>query len=81
MKTQITYLGGATYLLEIGAFRLLTDPGFDPNGTEKSVVYGAEKAQWSEAYFQKAQWLIEHIVYGRDHRPYLTHLFALVEKR
>ncbi|MCZ6530685.1 MAG: MBL fold metallo-hydrolase [Chloroflexi bacterium] len=36
MKTQITYLGGATYLLEIGAFRLLTDPGFDPNGTEKS---------------------------------------------
>ncbi len=36
MKTQITYLGGATYLFEIGAFRLLTDPGFDPNGTEKS---------------------------------------------
>ncbi len=36
MKTQITYLGGATFLIEIGAFRLLTDPGFDPNGTEKS---------------------------------------------
>ena len=36
MKTQITYLGGATYLIEVGAFRLLTDPGFDPNGTEKS---------------------------------------------
>ena len=33
MKTQTTYLGGATYLLEIGAFRLLTDPGFNPNGT------------------------------------------------
>lgn len=36
MKTRITYLGGATYLLEIGSFRLLTDPGFDPKNTEKS---------------------------------------------
>lgn len=36
MKTKIKYLGGATYLLEIGSFRLLTDPGFDPDGTEKS---------------------------------------------
>ncbi len=36
MNTQITYLGGATYLFEIGAFRLLTDTGFDPNVTEKS---------------------------------------------
>lgn len=36
MKTKITYLGGPTYLLEIGDFRLLTDPGFDPKGTERS---------------------------------------------
>ena len=36
MKTKVTYLGGATYLLEIGSFRILTDPGFDPEGTEKS---------------------------------------------
>ncbi len=36
MKAKITYLGGATYLIEIGSFRLLTDPGFDPEGTEKS---------------------------------------------
>ncbi len=36
MKTKITYLGGATYLLEIGSFRILSDPGFDPEGTEKS---------------------------------------------
>ena len=36
VKTKITYLGGPTYLLEIGAFRLLTDPGFDPKGTERS---------------------------------------------
>lgn len=36
MKTKITYLGGPTYLLEVGNFRLLTDPGFDPKGTERS---------------------------------------------
>jgi L-ascorbate metabolism protein UlaG (beta-lactamase superfamily) len=36
MTTTLTYLGGATYLLEIGSFRFLTDPGFDPEGTERS---------------------------------------------
>ncbi len=35
-NTRLTYLGGATYLIEIGEFRFLTDPGFDPDGTEKS---------------------------------------------
>ena len=36
MHTKLTYLGGATYLFEIGSFRILTDPGFDAEGTEKS---------------------------------------------
>ncbi len=36
MQTKVTYLGGPTYLLEIGSFRFLTDPGFDPAGTEKN---------------------------------------------
>ena len=36
MKTKLTYLGGATYLIEVGSFRFITDPGFDPKGTEKS---------------------------------------------
>ncbi|MEZ4680861.1 MAG: hypothetical protein R2932_42275 [Caldilineaceae bacterium] len=36
MQTKVTYLGGPTYLLEIGSFRFLTDPGFDPEGTEKN---------------------------------------------
>lgn len=30
---RITYIGGPTALLELGQFRLLTDPGFDPAGT------------------------------------------------
>ena len=36
MKTKFTYLVGATYLIEVGSFRFLSDPGFDPDGTEKS---------------------------------------------
>ncbi len=32
MQTTITYLGGPTYLIEIGSFRFLSDPGFDPEG-------------------------------------------------
>ena len=36
MPLRLTYLGGPTYLIEIGSFRLVTDPGFDPQGTERS---------------------------------------------
>lgn len=36
MDTKLTYLGGATYLIEVGSFRFLTDPGFDPKGTERN---------------------------------------------
>ena len=36
MKTKFTYLVAATYLIEFGSLRILTDPGFDPEGSEKS---------------------------------------------
>ena len=36
MKTTFTYLVGATYLIEFGSYRFISDPGFDPDGTEKS---------------------------------------------
>ena len=31
---SVTYIGGPTALLEVGGLRLLTDPTFDPAGTE-----------------------------------------------
>lgn len=41
---RITYLGGPTALLEINGLRLLTDPTFDPAGTEyQSPVYTLQK--------------------------------------
>ena len=30
--TRITHLGGPTALIEVGGWRLLTDPTFDPPG-------------------------------------------------
>ena len=33
MQPRLTYLGGPTYLIEIGHFRIISDPGFDPQGT------------------------------------------------
>ncbi len=36
MSPRVTYLGGPTYLIEIGKFRILSDPGFDPQGTERN---------------------------------------------
>ena len=35
MTPRLTYLGGPTYLIEIGKFRIISDPGFDPQGTER----------------------------------------------
>jgi L-ascorbate metabolism protein UlaG (beta-lactamase superfamily) len=36
MGVRLTYLGGPTYLIEIGNFRIVSDPGFDPQGTERN---------------------------------------------
>jgi L-ascorbate metabolism protein UlaG (beta-lactamase superfamily) len=36
MQPRLTYLGGPTYLIEIGHFRIISDPGFDPQGTERN---------------------------------------------
>jgi L-ascorbate metabolism protein UlaG (beta-lactamase superfamily) len=36
MNARFTYLGGATYIIEVGPLRFISDPGFDPEGTEKS---------------------------------------------
>ena len=41
-KAKLTYLVAATYLIEIGSFRFLSDPGFDPKGSEKSEGPGHE---------------------------------------
>jgi L-ascorbate metabolism protein UlaG (beta-lactamase superfamily) len=49
LVTKITYIGGPTALIEIGGVRLLTDPTFDPAGTDykstKKLIGPAISAQ------------------------------------
>ncbi len=46
MKVRITHVGTATVILEIGALRLLTDPTFDPAGTQYSwALFGANSTK------------------------------------
>jgi L-ascorbate metabolism protein UlaG (beta-lactamase superfamily) len=41
---KFTYIGGPTAIIELGGMRLLTDPTFDPAGTEyKTLVYTLKK--------------------------------------
>jgi L-ascorbate metabolism protein UlaG (beta-lactamase superfamily) len=43
---RVTYIGGPTALVEIGGLRLLTDPTFDPAGSEyPTAVYTLRKTQ------------------------------------
>lgn len=45
-RTRITYIGGPTALIEVGGLRLLTDPTFDPAGSEyPTAAYTLRKTQ------------------------------------
>lgn len=48
---------------------------------EDEVLYGGERSGWSASYLRNGQWLIDQIIFGRDHRPYLTHFMATAQKR
>jgi L-ascorbate metabolism protein UlaG (beta-lactamase superfamily) len=45
---RLTHLGTATVLLELGSFRLLTDPAFDPAGTRYTFAPGARSVKLTE---------------------------------
>lgn len=45
-QLRVTYVGGPTALIEVGGLRLLTDPTFDPAGSEyRTAVYTLHKTQ------------------------------------
>jgi len=48
---------------------------------EDDVLYHGEQAGWGNAWFEKSKWLIDQLVFSRDHEPYLTHYVGTVEKR
>src|SRR5215218_8891300 len=40
MDVRLTHIGGPTVLIEVGGWRLLTDPTFDPAGGDYSFGWG-----------------------------------------
>lgn len=48
---------------------------------EDDVLYHGHSVGWDSGWFEKSKWLIDQLVFSRDHRPYLTHYIATVEKK
>src|SRR3954454_11609828 len=64
---RITYIGGPTALIEIGPLRLLTDPTFDPAGTQyPTPAYTLLKSQ-PPAVPVEALGRIDAILLSHDH--------------
>ena len=48
---------------------------------EDDVLYSGKRAGWGGGWFAKSKWLIDQLVFSRNHRPCLTHYIATVEKK
>lgn len=67
-EVRITYVGGPTALLEIGGWRLLTDPTFDPAGKRYFFGWGtASKKQQGPALGFDELGEIDAVLISHDH--------------
>lgn len=68
METTITYIGGPTVLIQIGPWRLLTDPTFDPPGKRYFFGWGAasKKLQGPAVAFEDLG-TIDAVLLSHDH--------------
>lgn len=48
-EVRVTHIGGPTTLIEVGGWRLLTDPTFDPPGRRYSFGWGTSPRKTCEA--------------------------------
>ncbi len=66
-QLKVTYIGGPTALLELGGLRLLTDPTFDPAGTEYPTnVYTLRKTA-GPAMSAESIGRIDAVLLSHDH--------------
>ncbi|MGH2644532.1 MAG: MBL fold metallo-hydrolase, partial [Chitinophagaceae bacterium] len=66
-KIKITYIGGPTAMLEIGGLRFLTDPTFDPAGTDyHTTVYTLHKSV-EPAIHPKDLGNVDYVLLSHDH--------------
>lgn len=64
---RATYIGGPTALLEVGGLRLLTDPTFDPAGSEyPTAVYTLRKTQ-GPAVSAEEIGVVDAVLLSHDH--------------
>jgi L-ascorbate metabolism protein UlaG (beta-lactamase superfamily) len=67
VQLKVTYIGGPTALLELGGLRLLTDPTFDPAGTEYPTnVYTLRKTA-GPAISAESIGRIDAVLLSHDH--------------
>jgi L-ascorbate metabolism protein UlaG (beta-lactamase superfamily) len=67
LRVRATYIGGPTTLIELGGLRFLTDPTFDPAGSEYTTpVYTLRKTQ-GPAIAADAIGTIDAVLLSHDH--------------
>jgi L-ascorbate metabolism protein UlaG (beta-lactamase superfamily) len=64
---RLTYIGGPTALLELGGVRLLTDPTFDPAGTEYHAGAYVLRKTVSPALMPEAVGSVDAVLLSHDH--------------
>ena len=47
---------------------------------EDEILHHGQRAGWTEQWYRKDSWLIDQLLFSRDHVPYLTHFVATVER-
>jgi len=66
-QLKFTYIGGPTALLELGGLRLLTDPTFDPAGTEYPTAAYTLRKTSGPAISLEALGRIDAVLLSHDH--------------
>lgn len=64
---KVTYIGGPTALLEIGGLRLLTDPTFDPAGTEYDTGHYTLRKTQGPSVGPEALGRLDAVLLSHDH--------------
>jgi L-ascorbate metabolism protein UlaG (beta-lactamase superfamily) len=68
-ELQLTYIGGPTALVELGGLRLLTDPTFDPGGTEYPRPGDVLRKTQGPAVSADAIGTVDVVLLSHDHHP------------
>ncbi len=66
-QVRITYINGPTALIEIGSLRLLTDPGFDPAGSEYAIGSRVMRKTSSPALSLSEIGIVDAVLLSHDH--------------